>query len=159
MTPTIRPAAPPDVPALADLIRALNIHEGDKAETVDAEALAGQLFGPAPAASAFVAADGQGNLIGYAIYSDAYDAECTMRVIHLNDLFVAEAARGSGLGRRLVAAVARAGRARGAQAVWWTSLASNARAHAFYDGLGASRSTIVAHWLEGEAFGRIAGEG
>ncbi|WP_158596183.1 GNAT family N-acetyltransferase [Oleomonas cavernae] len=153
--PIIRPAQPDDVAALADLIRALNIYEGDRAETVDAGALAEQLFGQAPAASAFVAADAQGNLVGYAIYSDAYDGKCTMRVTHLNDLFVTQAARGFGLGRSLVAAVARAGRARGAQAVWWTSLASNARAHAFYDKLGASRTPIVAHWLEGEAFERL----
>jgi GNAT superfamily N-acetyltransferase len=153
--PIIRPAQPGDVAALADLIRALNLFEGDKAETVDDDALAEQLFGPAPAASAFVAADAAGNLIGYAISSDAYDAACTRRVTHLNDLYVTQAARGSGLGRRLIATVAGAGRARGTQAVWWSSLVSNARAHAFYDKVGASRTPVVAHWLEGEALERI----
>lgn len=158
MSAVIRPATPSDAPALADLVRALNIHEGDAPETVDDQALADQLFGAVPAASALVADDGAGMLLGYVIYSAAYDAECTRRVVHMNDLYVADGARGAGLARQLVAAVARAAQAMGAGAVFWTSMAGNSRAHAFYDKLGASRLPVVSHWLEGDAFDRLGAE-
>jgi GNAT superfamily N-acetyltransferase len=52
---------------------------------------------------------------------------------YLQDLFVAESARGRGLGRALIEAVYREARAAGASRVYWLTQESNATARALYD--------------------------
>ena len=54
---------------------------------------------------------------------------------YLQDLFVAEEARGRGLGRALIEAVYREARAAGASRVYWLTHESNASARALYDTL------------------------
>jgi GNAT superfamily N-acetyltransferase len=53
----------------------------------------------------------------------------------LQDLFVAEVARGQGLGRALIEAVYREARAAGASRVYWLTHETNATARALYDKL------------------------
>ncbi len=55
---------------------------------------------------------------------------------YLEDLFVAEAARGLGAGRRLVEAVYRAADERGADQVYWFTQESNVAARELYDRVG-----------------------
>lgn len=55
---------------------------------------------------------------------------------YLEDLFVAEAARGRGAGRRLIEAVYGAADARGADQVYWFTQASNTTARKLYDRVG-----------------------
>src|SRR5260370_12562765 len=52
---------------------------------------------------------------------------------YLQDLFVAEAARGLGIGRALIEAVYEKARAAGASRVHWLTQTSNARARILYD--------------------------
>jgi GNAT superfamily N-acetyltransferase len=54
---------------------------------------------------------------------------------YLQDLFVAEAARGRGLGRALIEAVYGEARAAGASRVYWLTHGTNATARALYDTL------------------------
>lgn len=54
---------------------------------------------------------------------------------YLQDLFVAEAARGRGLGRALIEAVYGEARAAGASRVYWLTHETNATARALYDTL------------------------
>ena len=61
---------------------------------------------------------------------------------YLQDLFVAEAARGQGLGRRLIAAVEEKARAAGASRVHWLTHETNADARILYDKL-AERSGFI----------------
>lgn len=55
---------------------------------------------------------------------------------YLQDLFVAEAARGTGAGRRLIEAVYDAADAAGAPGVYWLTQTGNATARRLYDALG-----------------------
>jgi GNAT superfamily N-acetyltransferase len=61
---------------------------------------------------------------------------------YLQDLFVAEAARGRGLGRALIEAVYERARAAGASRVYWLTQEGNATARALYDKL-AERSGFI----------------
>jgi ribosomal protein S18 acetylase RimI-like enzyme len=55
------------------------------------------------------------------------------RYCYLEDLFVAEAARGRGLGRTLIEAVYEKAQAANASRVYWLTQASNAEARMLYD--------------------------
>ncbi|MBM3534117.1 MAG: GNAT family N-acetyltransferase [Alphaproteobacteria bacterium] len=66
---------------------------------------------------------------------------------YLADLYVRPEARRSGAGRALVQAVAAEAKRRERSFLWWTSLAANAEAHAFYAAIGATAHEIRAHAL------------
>ena len=97
-----------------------------------------------------------GELVGYALYHTSYSTEFAARGFYLYDLFVADAARGRGVGRALVAGIARAAKADGRSFVWWCSKAWNVEAQAFYERLGAVEEDIKAHAIWGDAFDRLA---
>jgi GNAT superfamily N-acetyltransferase len=61
---------------------------------------------------------------------------------YLQDLFVAEAARGLGIGRALIEAVYEKARAAGASRVHWLTQTSNARARTLYDQLAEDTGSM-----------------
>jgi len=64
-------------------------------------------------------------------------------VCYLQDLFTAESARGSGIGRSLIEAVAVRARAAGATRVYWLTHETNHSARALYDKVAANSGFIV----------------
>ena len=62
----------------------------------------------------------------------------------MNDLFVAEEARGRGVAEALIAECARLCRERGAVELTWQTAKDNLRAQALYERLGARRE----EWLD-----------
>jgi GNAT superfamily N-acetyltransferase len=65
----------------------------------------------------------------------------------MNDLYVAPAARGQGIGAALIDACAAECAQRGVSGLEWYTAPSNARAQSVYDGTGASRSEWVNYYL------------
>ncbi len=63
-------------------------------------------------------------------------------VCYLQDLFTAPAARGRGVGRALIQAVAAEARARACGRLYWMTHASNGDARALYDKLAENRGFI-----------------
>jgi GNAT superfamily N-acetyltransferase len=63
-------------------------------------------------------------------------------VCYLQDLFTAPAARGRGVARALIAAVAEWARARGCCRVYWMTHHTNATARRLYDQVGENRGFI-----------------
>ena len=63
-------------------------------------------------------------------------------VCYLQDLFVTEAARGSGAGAALIDAVATVSRQRGASRLYWLTHHGNATARALYDRVAANKGFI-----------------
>jgi GNAT superfamily N-acetyltransferase len=61
---------------------------------------------------------------------------------YLQDLFVAEAARGRGAARALIEHVAQVARDRGAERLYWHTKQDNARARALYDKVATFRGFI-----------------
>eukprot|EP00435_Cladocopium_sp_Y103_P077236 s1_g975.t1 len=68
-------------------------------------------------------------------------------ICYLEDLFVSEAARGTGAGRALIEALAEKGRAAGWQRIYWQTAESNKTAQYLYDKL-AERTDWVRYDLE-----------
>ena len=74
-----------------------------------------------------------GELLGIAHYLFHRSTWATHRYCYLEDLFVADAARGKGLGRALIEAVYARAEAANASRVYWLTQSNNAQARALYD--------------------------
>ncbi len=74
-----------------------------------------------------------GKLAGFAHYLFHRSTWAPKRYCYLEDLFVADSARGSGLGRALIEAVYEKAESAGASRVYWLTHSNNAQARALYD--------------------------
>ncbi len=127
-----------DAPGLARLDEALRSLSADIAEdyATDRAALERAVLGPAPAAWGLLALRGE-DTVGAALYSPNFSTVRGAAGVYVSDLWVARAARGQGLGTRLLAQVTRAGRDR--WGATWLRLAAYHHSHealAFYARLG-----------------------
>ncbi|MET0388529.1 MAG: GNAT family N-acetyltransferase [Polyangiales bacterium] len=142
----LRPAEPRDVPGLITLITGLAQYENLTTQLeVTPERLTRDLFGPRPAAEALVAHDSadQARLLGFALFFANYSTFLGKPGLYLEDLFVVPEARGRGVGRALISAVARLALERDCGRFEWSVLDWNKSAIGFYTGLGA---TILPDW-------------
>jgi GNAT superfamily N-acetyltransferase len=92
-----------------------------------------------------IARDDGGRAIGFATIFWTWSTLSGSRIGVMNDLFVAEAARGSGIAEELIAACAERCRVRGATSLEWTTALDNHRAQRLYDRIGAQRDE---RWLD-----------
>lgn len=88
----------------------------------------------------------QGELLGHACLYWTFSSVSAQEVVLLNDLFVREEHRGSGVSRLLIDAAVEVARARGAKAVRWYTALDNRDAQRAYERTGAERSA----WFEYE---------
>ena len=137
LPPNIRAATPDDVPAIGRMIRELAEFEREPdAVKATPEQLHDALFGPDAVASALIALDDDGEPAGFALWYRSFSTWEGVPGIYLEDLYVSESQRGSGLGRALLTALARIVVHRGWSRLEWTVLRWNSEAIAFYDSLG-----------------------
>ncbi|MGH8481131.1 MAG: GNAT family N-acetyltransferase [Nevskiaceae bacterium] len=133
----LRPAVRADVPEILRLIRALAEYEKLSHEVAATEgALAQTLFGGAPAAEVLLAVE-DGRTVGFALFFQNYSTFLARPGIYLEDLFVEPAFRGRGIGKALLAAVARLAVERRCGRFEWAVLDWNTPAIEFYKALGA----------------------
>lgn len=153
---TIRKATGQDVPLILSFIRKLAEYERKAHEVRSTEdALRDALFGPRPVAWTLLADDG-GEAVGFALYFEIYSTFRGRRGIFIEDLFVEPEHRGKGIGKALLAALAKEARERGGW-LQWLVLDWNQPAVDFYKRLGAAHVTEWnAYRLEGEALERLA---
>ncbi|MGZ8378738.1 MAG: N-acetyltransferase family protein [Gemmatirosa sp.] len=156
---TLRAATAADVPVVLELIRGLAEYERLLDECVATEAqLHATLFGAAPQAEVIVA-EWEGAPAGFALFFHNYSTFLARRGLYLEDLFVKPAYRGHGIGRALLAHLARLAVARGCGRFEWSVLDWNAPAIGFYRALGAvpmEEWTIMR--VTGDALTRLAAE-
>ncbi|HLO51341.1 MAG TPA: GNAT family N-acetyltransferase [Kamptonema sp.] len=133
----LRPAVRSDVPAILDLIKALAEYEKlSDAVTGDAGSLESHLFGDRTYAEVILA-DLGGKIVGFALFFHNYSTFLTKPGIYLEDLFVLPEYRGQGIGKSLIAYLAKLGMERGCGRLEWSVLDWNESAIAFYKGIGA----------------------
>lgn len=101
------------------------------------------LADPAATGTQLLARDGEGAAIGFATIYWLWSSTRAVPIALMNDLFVAPAARGSGLGRALIDACAQVALERGVEVLEWQTAPDNQRAQRVYDVTPAERST----WL------------
>lgn len=141
--PQVRPARPDDVPAIHAMIGELAEFEHLQDQFVaTVEDLHASLFGESPAAEALVAEAEEG-LAGYAIYFTTFSTFLCRSGLWLEDLYVRPDWRGSGVGKRLLLAVAEVARERGSGRYEWSVLDWNQRAIDFYEAMGGE---ILEEW-------------
>jgi hypothetical protein len=155
----IRFAAPADIPALMQMIRALAEYEKLAHLVVaDERGLAAALFGERPAVEALIAREPgeNGAAAGFALFFHTFSTFLGQRGLWLEDLFVYPQFRGSGLGRRLLVELAEEARRRGCGRFEWAVLDWNAPAIGFYERMGA---TLLREWhlvrVTGDALSRF----
>jgi GNAT superfamily N-acetyltransferase len=153
----IRAATPADVPTILELIGELAAYEREP-DAVEAteEMISAALFGSAPVASCHVA-ELDGEVVGFALWYVTFSTWKGLAGLWLEDLFVRPSARGHGLGKELLRALAAICVERGyARFEWWV-LDWNVDAQGFYRSLGARPEDEWTVWrLDGPALTQLA---
>jgi GNAT superfamily N-acetyltransferase len=158
MTLSIRPATPTDLPLIAQFIRDLAGYEKLAHEVrFDETKLGEKLFGPRPYAEVVIG-ELDGEPQGFALFFHNFSTFEGRPGLYLEDLFVRPAARGSGLGKALLAHLAQLCVTRDCARLEWSVLDWNTPAIGFYQSLGAK---LMDEWtvmrVDGSALSALAG--
>ena len=160
MTLSIRPATSADLPLIAQFIRDLAEYERLAHEVrFDEAVLEDRLFGARPYAEVLIG-EIDGAPQGFALFFHNFSTFEGRPGVYLEDLFVRPEARGSGLGKMLLAQLAVIALERDCARVEWSVLDWNDPAIAFYKSLGAKPMdewTVMR--VDGDALGALAGQG
>lgn len=154
----IGPARADDAVALHGMIRSLADYEKlTHLCTGTPDELRAGLASDSPPFEALIARV-EGQAVGFALFFPTYSTFLARRGLWLEDLFVLPAARGRGVGKALLRAVAAIAAARDCGRFEWSVLDWNTPAIRFYESLGA---TVMPDWriarVTGEGIGRLAG--
>lgn len=115
---------------------------------VDLLAIATALIGdPVNEGVQLIARDTDGRAVGFATVYWTWSTTSGCRIGIMNDLFVAEDARGRGIADRLIEACRAECSQRGARQLAWQTAPDNLRAQAVYDRVGGTREQWVDYWL------------
>jgi GNAT superfamily N-acetyltransferase len=94
-----------------------------------------------------LARSADGRVAGFATVYWSWSTTSACRIGVMNDLFVAESARGQGLAEKLIEACRAQCTLAGARRLTWQTAPENRRAQAVYDRVGATREQWVDYWL------------
>lgn len=156
----LKPARQEDVAVLLRLIQALADYEQLSGEVVATEAAVHEsLFGARPSTEAVIAWVSD-EPVGFAVWFQNYSTFLGRPGLYLEDLFVVPEWRSHGVGRALLAHLARIAVARGYGRLEWAVLDWNEPAIRFYRALGARpMDEWTVYRLTGEALVRLADQG
>lgn len=148
---TIRLATVDDVSEFRRLIVGLALYEKEPAETVEIslDELRRDGFGAQPVFRCLLA-EVDNVAIGFALFHYCYST-WQGKCMYLEDLYVEEAARGTGTGTLLLKTVAAIAHAEGCKRMSWQALDWNTPALDFYKALGANRRDSWVNLRLGEA--------
>ena len=155
---TVRPARPEDVDVVLRLVNELAAYEREPdAVLATAADLHEALFGHDPSAGCHVA-EHEGAVVGFALWYRTFSTWQGRPGLWLEDLFVRPEARGAGLGKALLAELARTAVDRGWTRFEWWVLDWNEPAHAFYRSVGARPEDAWTVWrVDGQQLTDLAG--
>ena len=150
-TTTVRSATAADVEAITDLFHAMFVHYWGSGAPSRAEITRHVLHDVLPSGCEIVLAERAGRTIGLASFAVLYPGPGIGGQLTMKDLFVTAEARDRGVGRDLLAYLAKTAIARGCLRLDWTAESSNPEAIAYYDRLGAKR-------VDDKVYYRVDGE-
>jgi GNAT superfamily N-acetyltransferase len=139
----VRFATRDDVPTIVALIRELAVYEHlEHLATATAARLEPLLFGDKPACECLIG-EHDGEPVAFALFFHNFSTFLCQKGLYLEDLFVRPAARGTGLGKRLLQRLAQIAVERDCGRFEWSVLDWNVDAQAFYQRMGA---TMLPDW-------------
>ena len=155
----IRPATAGDLKLILEFIRELAAYEREPQAVTATEAdLERDGFGAEPKFRVVIA-EWDGRPAGFALFFYNYSTWLGRPSLHLEDLFVRQEFRGQGIGKSLLAHLARVAVEHNCGRFQWEVLDWNTPSIRFYESFGAR---VVKEWLnmrvEGEALKRLASE-
>ena len=138
----IREATEADLDALLPLMRAYcDFYESSPGDDGLLQMARSSIAAPEDEAFLLVSTDGDGRVVGFAHNQWKWSSLRGRRIVFLDDLFVAESARGGGHADALIEATAAVGRRHGAAAV-------NHRAQAVYNRIGGRAEMFLEYELD-----------
>ncbi|MEA3136464.1 MAG: hypothetical protein QOJ26_1346 [Thermoplasmata archaeon] len=148
MTLAVRPAGPRDLAALFPMVRELQLHEHLPSPGKEVEAALRALLADDRLGCVLIA-EQAGKPVGYTVLGFGYSLEFHGRDAFVDELYVAEPARGAGIGSLLLDAAEMACRARGIKALHLESGHGNPRATGLYErrGFKAHERHLMTKWL------------
>jgi GNAT superfamily N-acetyltransferase len=156
----IRPVTPGDMDVMANLVRELAVYERLEAHAkATPEDFRRNLFGRRPSAEAALV-EVAGEAVGFALWFTTFSTFRGQPCLYLEDLFVRPDYRGRGIGKALLAMLARLVTERGCGKLEWSVLNWNKPAIGFYRSLGARpMDEWTVYRLDGEPLHRLAALG
>jgi len=134
----IRLATRADVPVIVELIRELAVYEHlEHLATATPARLEVELFAGMPTCECIIGEHG-GQPVGFALFFHNFSTYLCRKGLYLEDLFVRPAARGTGMGKRLLQGLAQMAVERECGRFEWSVLDWNVDAQAFYQRMGAT---------------------
>jgi GNAT superfamily N-acetyltransferase len=152
---TIRQARPADAETIVALAHALDRAEGKPEGPITAQDVLQTGFGEDAAFRAVIAEEDDVAL-GFATYQRRYDIEQAARGLYVGDLYVEPAARRRGIGRALMAAIARVCLEDGGRYLSWNAMEDNAEALAFYRRIGGVIEPVATLCLQPDVLRQLA---
>ena len=150
----IRPFAPDDSPRLVLLFREMQRHYGVPVPQADE---IGASLEALPAGAEILVAEAE-VIMGFLAFSPTYPGPGLRPGLFMKELFVSERARGRGVGKALLRALARIALERGFARIDWTADRRNERLLRFYAELGAqAQEEKVFFRLSADALIEVAG--
>jgi len=145
---TVRRVAPQDLDELLVLMRAYcDFYEVSPADA-DLLALSRALIDdPEREGLQLVARNETARAVGFATLYWSWSTTDTCRIGVMNDLYIAESARGMGLAEQLIEACRSECTRTGARRLTWQTAPDNARAQTVYERVGGTREQWVDYWL------------
>jgi GNAT superfamily N-acetyltransferase len=153
----VRPAAPSDAEDIVAMVRELAAFEREPLSNVEASPaqILRDCFGDNPRAEVLIG-ELDGATAGFVLFFHNYSTWLARAGIFIEDLYVRERARGTGLGHALLVAVASLAIARGCRRIDLSVLNWNP-ARKFYERLGfREQSDWRPYRLEGDALAHLA---
>jgi GNAT superfamily N-acetyltransferase len=145
----VRDAAEADLPALLTLLRGYcDFYEVEPSDAGLERVTRAVIAAPEDEAFLLVATDDSDQVVGIAVCAWKWSSLRGGRIVNLDDLFVADRARGAGHADALIEAVAEVARRHGGAAVSWLTGADNHPAQTVYDRVGAHYGTFREYELE-----------
>lgn len=155
----IRDARVEDIPRILEMMRDFaDLVRLREYLTITEERLNDALFGPQAFVEVLVAVR-SGSVTGYAIFYPHFSSFRGEQGYYLEDIYVDEGSRRSGVGLELLRSIARRAAKRGFERIDFQVLASNTGAIRFYERLGAGTNSEDRHFkFSAEAFERLSGD-
>jgi GNAT superfamily N-acetyltransferase len=161
----IRPPRRGETAPLAAILAAMERHYDSAVTDEEANAAAERLLGGQAPARCLVAVAPPGpagaaeGFLGIALFAPLFPGARFRDVMYLKDLYVLPEARGQGVARGLIAAVAVAAIDAGCERMEWVTDRGNATARAAFRAMGAQEGDKVTYRVGTQALARLAATG